>query len=229
MLEALIAAVVAVFSAACGWLLSHRWQSKAYRLAVDNERAQWNANVEQWACHVIDVMTQLHYQFEKLEHAKAVDESCELAIKLSILVDQGRLYFPNVMRDQHGTERQVARQGYRSAVLDPLVAAVKIAKGEKPNFDTMSLKEKYGSNQYSKALRVYQNAFLSLIESVLLVKKTHESLIERLVEVDDIANAAKLRSFLLPENGNGPIPPGEKYWLGKEGGVPSERVIFERE
>ena len=141
MLEALIAAVVAIFSAACGWLLSHRWQSKAYRLAVDNERAQWNANVEQWACHVIDVMTQLHYQFDKLEHAKAVDESCELAIKLSILVDQGRLYFPNVMRDQHGTERQVARQGYRSAVLDPLVAAVKIATGEKPSFDTMPLKE----------------------------------------------------------------------------------------
>ena len=226
MLEAFIAAVVAIFSAACGWLLSHRWQSKAYRLAVDNERAQWNANVEQWACHVIDVTNQLHYRFEKLEHAKAVEESCELAIRLSMLVDQGRLYFPNVMRDQHGTEKQISRQGYRSAVLDPLVAAVKVAEGVMPSFDVLSLGERYGSNQYSKALRLYQNAFLSLIESVLLVKKAHENLITRLEEVGDVANAKKLRSFLSPENGNGPIPPGERYWLGEDGVVPDERVIF---
>lgn len=159
---------------------------------------------------MIGVMVQLHSNFDKLEHAKAVEESHALAIQLSILVDQGRLYFPNVMRDQYGTERQVSRQGYRSAVLDPLVAGVKIAKGIAPSFDALSLKENYGTNQYSKALRLYQNAFLSLIESVLLVKNTHENLIERLEETTDIANAKKLRSLLSPANGNDPIPPPGK-------------------
>ncbi|WP_339117795.1 hypothetical protein [Halomonas sp. BMC6] len=146
MLEVVVTAVVAIFSAACGWLLSHRWNAKAYRLAVDNERAQWNASVEQWACRVIDVMVHLHYTFDKFEHVKAIEESRTLAIELSILVDQGRLYFPNVMRDQHGVEKQVSRQGYRSALLDPLVAAVKIAEGTKPSFDALGLKEKYGTN-----------------------------------------------------------------------------------
>lgn len=227
MLEIVVTAVVAIFSAVCGWLLSHRWNSKAYRLAVDNERAQWNAGVEQWACRVIDVMVNLHSNFDKLEHAKAVEKSCALAIKLSILVDQGRLYFPNVMRDQHGLEKQVSRQGYRSALLDTLVASVKVAEGTKPSFDTAALKEKYGTNPHSKALRLYQNAFLTLIESVLLVKKTHESLIERLDETGDKANAKKLKSLLSPEGGNGPIPPGERYWLGQEACIPDEGVIFE--
>jgi len=227
MIEAFIAAAVAIVSAACGWFLSHRWQSKAYRLSVDNERGHWNANVEQWACQVIDIMTRIHDNFNRLEYKEAVEVSSDLVIRLSILVDQGRLYFPNVMRDVYGKEKQISRQGYRSAVLDPLVAAVKIAKGTAPSFDALALKEGYGANQYSKALKLYQNAFLSLIESVLLVKKTHESLIDRLNETDDKANAKKLKSFLLPENGNGPTPPGERYWLGEEGGTPDERVIFE--
>lgn len=229
MLEALIAAIVAIFSAVCGWLLSHRWQSKAYRLSVDNERAHWNASVEQWACQVIDIMTKIHHNFNTLEHMKAIEMSSDLAIRLSILVDQGRLYFPNVMRDVYGKEKQISRRGYRSAVLDPLVASVKIAKGTTPSFNTLYLKEKYGANQYSKSLRLYQNAFLSLIESVLFVKKAHENLIERLEETGDKTNAKKLKSFLLPENGNGPIPPGEKYWLGQEGCIPDESIIFEKQ
>lgn len=99
MLETLIAAVVAILSAVCGWLLSHRWQSKAYRLSVDNERVHWNASVEQWVCQVIDVIARIHDNFNTLEHTKAVEKSNDLAVRLSVLVDQGRLYFPNVMRD----------------------------------------------------------------------------------------------------------------------------------
>lgn len=157
----------------------------------------------------------------------AVKESKELVIRLSILIDQGRLYFPNVMRDQYGMTKQSSRKGYRSAVLDPLVATVKIAKGVKPGFNALLLDEKYGVNEFSKAVRLYQNAFLSFVESVLLVKKAHENLIERLEDTQDIGNAKLLRSFLLPENGAGSIPPGEKYWLGEEGDIPDERVVFE--
>ena len=227
MLEVLITAIVAIFSAVLGWLLSHRWQSKTYRLSVDAERASWNANVERWACDVIDVMAHIHYRFDVLEHESAVKESKELVIRLSILIDQGRLYFPNVMRDQYGMTKQSSRKGYRSAVLDPLVATVKIAKGVKPSFNALLLNEKYGVNEFSKAVRLYQNAFLSFVESVLLVKKAHENLIERLEDTQDIGNAKLLRSFLLPENGAGSIPPGEKYWLGEEGDIPDERVVFE--
>lgn len=229
MLEALIGSSIAFLSALFGWWLSYRWQARNYRLAVDNDRARWNASVEDWAGRVIDMMVRMHVRFDHLEYAEAVEQSSELAISLSVLVEQGRLFFPNVMRDRYGEEKQVSRQGYRSAVLDPLVAAVRIARGAEPEFDLPDPKGKYGTNRNAKALRLYLNAFLSLIERVLLVQSSHQNLMARLEETGDLESARRLRSFLCPEDDGGPVPPGHRYWLGQESGpqIPSERAVFE--
>ncbi|CAM3952837.1 hypothetical protein VRRI112168_07665 [Vreelandella rituensis] len=229
MLEVLIGSGIAFLAALCGWLLSHYWQARSYRLAVASDRAQWNAGVEEWAGRVIDTMVRMHTHFDRLNHPEAIAQSSELAISLSILVDQGRLYFPNVMRDRYGEEKQESRQGYRSAVLDPLVAAVWIARGTEPEFDVPDPKGKYGTNRNARALRLYLNAFLSLIERVLLVRSSHQNLIARLEEIGDLEGSRRLRSFLCPENEGGPVPPGHRYWLGQESGpqIPSERAIFE--
>lgn len=228
MLQGLIGSGVAFLLALCGWFLSHRWQKRNYRLAVDRDRAHWNAAVEEWAGLVIDKVIRIHAHFEHLDHSEAIAQSSELAISLSILVDQGRLYFPNVMRDQHGDKKQASRQGYRSAVLDPLVAAVRVAEGTEPEFDLPDPKGKFGKNRNSKALRLYLNAFLSLIEHVLLVQISHQNLIERLEDAGDMESSRRLRSFLCPEGGRGPIPPGHRYWLGQESGphIPNENAIF---
>ena len=97
MIEVLITAVVATFSAILCWLLSHYWQSNTYNMAVDNERAQWNADVEVWARNVVEVLSRLRYHFDTMERPEAVEASSELSLRLSILIDQGRLYFPNVI------------------------------------------------------------------------------------------------------------------------------------
>ena len=230
MTEVLIGSTIAFLSAVCGWFISHRWQAKNYRLAVDNERARWNAGVESWALQVVDVMVRMRSDFEQLSYSEAIAQSQELSLSLSVLIDQGRLYFPNVMRDVHGNSKQESRQGYRSAVLDPLVAAVKIAEGREPEFDLPDPNGKYGTNRNSKALRLYLNAFLSLIEYVLLVQASHEKLIARLREIGDHEGAQRLRSMLCPESGKGPMPPGHRYWLGEESGpqIPNESAIFKR-
>lgn len=227
MTNAVIVSGVAFLSAFCGWVLSHRWQKKQYRLAVSSERAQWNAGVRAWAADVVDVMIRLHAYFNKLEHKEAIERSAELAIALSVLVDRGRLYFPNVMRDQYGEDRQNSRQGYRSALLDPLVAAVKIAEGTRPEFDLPDPRGKFGVNRYSKALRLYLNAFLSLTERLLLVQDSHQELIERLRQTGDLTSAQRLERLLCP-TGISEEPPGHRYWLGQEGGpnIPNERRIL---
>lgn len=226
MVEVLITAIVAIVSAVLGWLLSHYWQSKSYSLAVDNERSQWNTDVEMWARNVIEVLSRLRYQFDTMEQSKAVEVSSELSLQLSILIDQGRLYFPNVMRECYGQHKQPSRQGYRSFVLDPLVAAFKISKGTALYFDVSGGNARYGNNMYSRALQVYQNAFLSFIEAVLLIQKTHDSLIKRLDETGDSINASKLKSILSPENKKDPSPRGAEYWLGEHGGIPNEADII---
>ena len=42
---------------------------------------------------------------------------------LSALVDQGRMFFPNVNRDLVGTDKAAAMRGYRPAILDALLIA----------------------------------------------------------------------------------------------------------
>lgn len=226
MIEVLVTAVVATFSAILGWLLSHYWQSKTYNLAVDNERAQWNADVEVWARNVVEVLSRLRYHFDTMERPEAVEASSELSLRPSILIDQGRLYFPNVMRDCYGQEKQPSRQGYRSVVLDPLKAAYEVSKGSCISFDVSGGNGRYGSNEYSRALQVYQNAFLSFMETVLLIQKTHYGLIKRLEETGDSVNASKLKSILSPENNKDPVPQGAEYWLGEDGVIPNETGII---
>lgn len=228
MLDTLTVSGIALLSAAIGWLLSHRWQARSYRLAVTNNRMQWNQSVEEWAKRVIEVMVKLHTCFDRMDYENAVNEASDLAIALSILVEQGRLYFPNVMQEKYGQHKQSSRRGYRSAVLDPLVAAVKLSQGSKLTIDQDKIEARFGDNQYSKVLRLYLNAFLSMIEEVLLVRESHNSLISRMVDAGECDSASRLRNILCPEK-NDAKPLGHRYWLnpGAKDGVPNENKIFE--
>lgn len=226
MLDALAVSGVALFSAVIGWLLSHRWQARNYRLAVTNNRMQWNESVENWAQHVIELMVQLHTCFDRMDQEDAVNEASDSAIALSILVEQGRLYFPNVMQNKYGEHKQASRRGYRSAVLDPLVAAVKLAQGAELNIDKGKIEDRFGSNLRSKVLRLYLNAFLSMIEEVLLVRESHNSLISRMIDAGECNSASRLRNILCPGE-HGAIPLGHRYWLNPEKDkVPDEEKFF---
>jgi len=61
--------------------------------------------------------------------AQAEPSSTDLAqwrAELSALADQGRLFVPNIRREEYGQHKLHANQGYRSTVLDPIVAAVQV-------------------------------------------------------------------------------------------------------
>jgi hypothetical protein len=51
----------------------------------------------------------------------------ELAIKISTLIERGRMFFRNRIVDNHGAEKESAYRGYRPMILDPLVIAFQIA------------------------------------------------------------------------------------------------------
>lgn len=227
MINTLVVSGIALLSAAVGWLLSHRWQARSYRLAVTNNRMQWNQGVESWAQRVVETIVRLHTCFDRMDYEDAIKNSDELAITLSVLVEQGRLYFPNVMRDEYGQHKSMAKRGCRSAVLDPLVAAVKLAQGAELRVSPKAIEDRFGKNQHSKALQLYLNAFLSMIDYVLLIEASHKNLIARLIEANELDSAFKLRRLLCPEKGD-PEPSGHRYWLNPENkdGVPDEDRMF---
>jgi len=79
----------------------------ALRIARERE-------VFDWASAVLNLVPQLQSQTQsEVDGAK---------LKLSALTDLGRLFFPNDTRDGYGNEKHPLNRGYRSKILDPLIA-----------------------------------------------------------------------------------------------------------
>lgn len=202
-----------------GWALKHFWDTKHYRLALRENVENWTERVRDWSERVIECLNQAHYEFnvsdvEPLPHERAQARQ-ELALRLYTLVEQGRLYFPNENRSLYGQSKQAARQGYRSAVLDPLVATVKLLRGEsEPNFDFPGSIEKYGQNRYARAVRLYSDAFLSFAEVIVAVREGNRRRVDLLRKVGSAHEAKRLERLLCPSDAT--PPPGHRYWLGLE-------------
>ncbi|PAU80188.1 hypothetical protein CK501_11150 [Halovibrio salipaludis] len=211
--------VMALGGGVIGWALKHYWDSKHYQLAVRQNVENWTVRVQEWSEEAISCLNRAHhvlnwtkddpYSVEQRELRE------ELALELSTLVEQGRLYFPNENRSAYGHGRQSARKGYRSAVLDPLVAAGQLLHdGSQLGFDLPDPKEKYGRNKYAKAIRLYSNAFLSFIEIILSVREGNRRRIDLVRKAGAETEAMQLDRLLFPSDEV--PPPGHRYWLGCE-------------
>lgn len=52
----------------------------------------------------------------------------EIVFNTTALVERGRLFFKNEVRDDHGQDKELAYRGYRPTILDQIVLAHQIAK-----------------------------------------------------------------------------------------------------
>lgn len=111
-------------------------------------------------------------------------------------------------------------------MLDLIVAAVKIAEGATPEFDLPDPNVKYRTNRFSKAIRLYLNVYLSLIERLLLIQKNNRELVRKVGQSGDQQRADWLERLLFPDDDN--RPSGHRYGLGQESApnIPNEEVIF---
>lgn len=215
----MLEAVIALGGGVIGWALKHYWDSKHYQLAVRQNVENWTARVQEWSEEVISCLNRAHHALNWTEDDPYSTEQRELreelALELSTLVEQGRLYFPNENRSVHGETKQSARQGYRNAVLDPLVATVEFLRdGSALKFDVPDTNGKYGQNPYSRAVRLYSNAFLSFIEIILAVREGNRRRIDLVRRTGAETEARQLERLLCPSD-NAP-PPGHRYWLGEQ-------------
>lgn len=51
----------------------------------------------------------------------------DIIFNTTILIERGRMFFKNMAVDNYGSEKQLAYQGYRPAILDPIVVSYQIA------------------------------------------------------------------------------------------------------
>jgi hypothetical protein len=98
------------------------------RHASFNTVAEWRRDLREWAAEAIDVLTEATYLCGDMP-----DNSSDLAARcfpcrhrLSSLIDRGRLFLPNIRKDEYGVDKPYAFRGFRHSGLDPLVAAERV-------------------------------------------------------------------------------------------------------
>ena len=130
-------------------------------VAVEQLVSSHGQSVREWANGVIEAIGQsialCHCQKNGLSEHEYVKERSRVVQRLSALLDQGRLMFPNVDYDQYGTHKPAAFRGVRQAVLDHIADAHDVTLSNQ--FDDPKL--------YLRDLIEARRAFVSEIQTTL--------------------------------------------------------------
>ncbi len=140
----------------------------AFRTARRHEvgAPQWLRDLREWASEAIDVVNEAAYTCDDSDPSP--DSMRRSVYRLSALVDRGSLFLPNRQVGEHGADKAVAHRGLRHAALDPLVAAVRVLRGEvderfrdavmRNRRDVLlELRREFNSNMYSLLDPVHYN------------------------------------------------------------------------
>jgi len=95
----------------------NRWQLRLHR---EDHVIAWSQS-----CIVLMAEVEEHLKFMGSGPMQSVpyDELIKIRARLSALIDEGRLYFPNTRCRTHGMQKEEAYKGYRQPILDHLVEA----------------------------------------------------------------------------------------------------------
>ena len=84
--------------------------------------------VLEWGTKCVEVLQSLQLKCDAQVRGNAKgDAPAEQAERISILVEQGRLFFKNASPGEYGTTKELAYRGYRPVILDQLVFAYMVA------------------------------------------------------------------------------------------------------
>ena len=100
------------------------WSTRSKRYELDSV---YRKEMISWYSDVTELLNALR---DDISLGAAQDLKAKLA-KLSAFIDQGRFYFPNIIKDEnYGKEKPAAFRGHRDITLDLLVAYYDIARRE---------------------------------------------------------------------------------------------------
>ncbi|MBL8548925.1 MAG: hypothetical protein JNJ73_02990 [Hyphomonadaceae bacterium] len=122
---------VAVASAAlalASFLFNWSVVSRQASMQAEALKSQLDRDVLEWAHETIDALSEgvwLARAHANAQNRAVLSEPlAKLSWRLSSLADRGRMFFPNLAPDAHGTDKPGAFQGYRPPVLDAVLFAL---------------------------------------------------------------------------------------------------------
>ncbi len=125
-LAAISQAIAAILSLAALiislWVFSRQQRLNRWQLRLHRED-----HIIAWSQTCIALMAEVEEHLKTAGEGPLVawpnDEFVRLRSRLSALIDEGRLYFPNLPDPVHGKNKQEAYRGHRQSILDRLVEA----------------------------------------------------------------------------------------------------------
>jgi hypothetical protein len=123
-------ALISIIAAATvGWFafLNFRRELRNQRLSAVSIRQKYFEDVRKWADQLADVLTEAIHLCDldprQVEGESFFNRRHRLRNALSSMIDRGRWFFPNIVADDHGADKELGYRGYRHEVLDGLVEA----------------------------------------------------------------------------------------------------------
>jgi hypothetical protein len=154
------AAAIAVIA-----LLISLWVSRRQsRLDLEHLRMQRDNDVIGWSNRSLEAFCaaeMLLHQDYLASSSKSDYERLRLSIMrdLSVCIDQGRLYFPNIDKNKYGLHKESAFQGIRHLVLDCLVWTYDVLRNESGYEKVDDLEGRRGE------ITKYKREFISEVQS----------------------------------------------------------------
>ena len=130
-LLALIVSVIAIIASILVAMRQEMISKAAIKLQRDTDLLKWGAD----CVRILQEMIEYTFRI-KIENPEELENRrIDLLSEVSILIDIGRWYIPNVPTKNEEGEKQAAYRGYRSIALDALLYSYRVFK----NFDLVEL------------------------------------------------------------------------------------------
>lgn len=156
---------VAAVLSACAILLSLWVFSRQQKIARWQLRLHREDHIIAWSRSCVVLLAEIEEaaKAHRMTGTELLPHEQFLAARsrLSALIDEGRLYFPNIKSRTHGKDKHDAFKGHRQKILDPLVAFYDRMKVIQYDPAEVATEEK------SKALNAHRRAFISEAQHII--------------------------------------------------------------
>ena len=111
----------------CAMIATLWFSRRNLKLQLVATELKYFEDFQKWADQLADALTEAVHLCD-LDPKQVAGESLfdrrhRLRITISSMIDRGRWFFPNIITDEHGADKELGYRGYRHELLDSLVEA----------------------------------------------------------------------------------------------------------
>ncbi|KAF0106166.1 MAG: hypothetical protein FD163_1869 [Hyphomonadaceae bacterium] len=155
-LAALIVSAIAIIASIYSALRQEHLSKTEIKLQRDTDLLKWGAD----CVRILQEMIEFTFRIQHDTEDELAEIRTNLLSEVSVLIDIGRWYLPNLINSNQPHERQAAYKGYRPIAIDALLYSYRV-------FKSFDFKEKDRVNDLRQYLVTAKREFVSQIQTTV--------------------------------------------------------------